>query len=342
MTDAIQLLITPALTDAGTPTDPPTRAVIQHAVPSTNSPLQSQSPSRPRTALLPIPKPASMQRDSRTPAKTIFYKPHDIRAVSAALREIMDREKTHHLPYSQPTTTANPQTPTSYAPTPSIHYSLPNTKLATQRKPRTIHHRNQEGGPQPYLRHQDPPAPYQNRNRIRGERRPETIRTTLKCKRKKKSIGEPDKHKARAAARGDTLHRAMIKAQTRLPASYSPTIMPLTFSLFLQIAVIQKLHMATMDIKPAYLNAALPPDADWIVTALEPHKNIESGWILHKNIELPMRCMACQTLAASSIKTTRPPYSPKDTKCPHSTTAFSIGLRPPKPPTRLRRRYIHL
>jgi hypothetical protein len=63
----------------------------------------------------------------------------------------------------------------------------------------------------------------------------------------------------------------MIKAKVPLPASYSPTIMPLTFSLFLQLAVIQKLHMATMDIKSAYLNAALPPDADWIVTTLEPH-----------------------------------------------------------------------
>jgi hypothetical protein len=29
--------------------------------------------------------------------------------------------------------------------------------------------------------------------------------------------------------------------------------------------------MATMDIKSAYLNAPLPPDADWIVTTLEPH-----------------------------------------------------------------------
>jgi hypothetical protein len=63
----------------------------------------------------------------------------------------------------------------------------------------------------------------------------------------------------------------MLKANVPLPASYSPTIMPLTFSLFLQLAVIQKLHMATMDIKSAYLNAALPPDADWIVTTLEPH-----------------------------------------------------------------------
>jgi hypothetical protein len=63
----------------------------------------------------------------------------------------------------------------------------------------------------------------------------------------------------------------MLKANVPLPTSYSPTIMPITFSLFLQLAVIQKLHMATMDIKSAYLNAALPPEADWIVTTLEPH-----------------------------------------------------------------------
>ena len=88
------------------------------------------------------------------------------------------------------------------------------------------------------------------------------IRTTLKCKRKKKPNGEPDKHKTRAAARGDTLRRAMIKAQDSLPASYSLTIMPLTFSLFLQLAVIRKLYMATMDIKSAYLNALLPTTAD--------------------------------------------------------------------------------
>ena len=104
-----------------------------------------------------------------------------------------------------------------------------------------------------------------------GNKRIWKIRKTLKCKRKKKSNGAPDKHKARAVARGDTLRRAMIKAQVPLPASYSPTIMPLTFSLFPQLAVIQKLHMATMDIKTPYLNAALPPDADWIVTTLEPH-----------------------------------------------------------------------
>jgi hypothetical protein len=100
-----------------------------------------------------------------------------------------------------------------------------------------------------------------------GNKRVWKIRITLKCKRKKKSTGEPDnKHKARAAARGGTLRRAMLKANVPLPASCSPTIMPLTFSFFLQLAVIQKLHMPTMDI-----NAALPSDADWIVTKLESH-----------------------------------------------------------------------
>ena len=97
------------------------------------------------------------------------------------------------------------------------------------------------------------------------------IRTTLKCKRKKKPNGEPDKHKARATAREDTLRRSMIKENAPLPVSYSPTIMPLTFALFLQLALIKQLHIATMDIKSAYLNAPLPQDADWIVTSLEHH-----------------------------------------------------------------------
>ena len=99
-----------------------------------------------------------------------------------------------------------------------------------------------------------------------SNRRVWKIRTTLKCKRKKKRNREPDKHKARAAARGDTLRRAMLKAQVQLPPSDSPTILSLTFALFLQLAIIQKLHMATMKIKSAYLNAPLPADADWILT----------------------------------------------------------------------------
>ena len=110
---------------------------------------------------------------------------------------------------------------------------------------------------QPHLGDHDP-ATYHVENS--DNKRTWKIRTTLKCKRKKKSNGESDKHKARAAARGDTLHRAMTKANVPLPTSY---ITPLTFALFLQqLAVIQQLHMATMDIKSAYLNAPLPPEAD--------------------------------------------------------------------------------
>ena len=43
------------------------------------------------------------------------------------------------------------------------------------------------------------------------------------------------------------------------------------------MAVIQKLHMATMDIKSAYLNAPLPQDSDWVVTTLEHHIAIACG-----------------------------------------------------------------
>jgi hypothetical protein len=67
------------------------------------------------------------------------------------------------------------------------------------------------------------------------------------------------------------LRRAMIKADVQLPTTYSPTIMPPTFSLFLQLATISKFKMATMDIKSAYLNEPLPDEADWIITTLEPH-----------------------------------------------------------------------
>jgi hypothetical protein len=50
----------------------------------------------------------------------------------------------------------------------------------------------------------------------------------------------------------------MTKANVPLPTSYGPTVMPRTFALFLQLAVIQQLHMATMDIKSAYLPPPKP------------------------------------------------------------------------------------
>ena len=42
--------------------------------------------------MLPIPPPAAIRSDSRVRTKTTFYKPHDIRSVTAAIREIMDRD----------------------------------------------------------------------------------------------------------------------------------------------------------------------------------------------------------------------------------------------------------
>ena len=102
------------------------------------------------------------------------------------------------------------------------------------------------------------------------------------------------------------MRRAMIKAQVPLPASYSPIIMPLTFSLFLQLAVIQKLHMTTMDIKSAYLNAALPPDADWIVTTLSHISQRYAVWTPLRSIASPTPCTASLTPVGCSTNTTKP------------------------------------
>jgi hypothetical protein len=274
-----QLLITPALDTNGSPLNPPTPAVIQHA-----TTLPIIQPSTPRTALLPIPPPQALRRNPTQRNKTTFYKPHDIRNVTAALRTIMDKDNPPPSIFS----TDNDGTPsdtdimrnyaldTLFA---SEYYTGDTEEIETtdalrapdraqftiaiQKEINSLLHETKTFIPVTktltgYL---------ENTTNKRVWR----IRTTLKCKRKKKPNGEPDKHKARAAARGDTLRRAMIKLNVPLPPSYSPTIMPLTFALFLQLAVIQHLHMATMDIKSAYLNAPLPAEADWIVTTLEPH-----------------------------------------------------------------------
>eukprot|EP01036_Dinobryon_divergens_P061863 gene61863-biopygen30763 len=60
------------------------------------------------------------------------------------------------------------------------------------------------------------------------------IGTTLKCKRKKKGNGQPDKHKARGAARGDQLTAKILKAGMPLPPTFSPTVKPLTFAFMIQ------------------------------------------------------------------------------------------------------------
>ena len=96
----------------------------------------------------------------------------------------------------------------------------------------------------------------------------------------------------------------MDKAKITPPPTYSPTIMPLTFSFILQLSIIHGYTMATMDIKSAYLNAPLPPDSDWIITTLEPHIALATP---HKNTASSTPCMASRTPAASSTNTTAPP-----------------------------------
>ena len=63
------------------------------------------------------------------------------------------------------------------------------------------------------------------------------IGTTLKCKRKKKGNGLPDKHKARGVARGDQLAAKILKAGLPMPQTFSPTVKPLTFAFMMQIAI---------------------------------------------------------------------------------------------------------
>ena len=95
------------------------------------------------------------------------------------------------------------------------------------------------------------------------------IGTTVKCKRKKRENGQPDKHKARGAARGDQLARQYQKLGMPAPKTFSPTIKPLTFAFILQLAIQQNLIMATMDIKSAYLAVPIPSTEIPIFTKLE-------------------------------------------------------------------------
>ena len=95
------------------------------------------------------------------------------------------------------------------------------------------------------------------------------IGTTVKCKRKKKGDGTPDKHKARSAARGDVLVRIYKKLNITPPKTFSPTVGALTFSLILQLAVILGMKMATTDITSAYLQVQYPSDHVMLVTKLE-------------------------------------------------------------------------
>jgi hypothetical protein len=81
--DISQILITPATTAIGTTIIPLAPAVIQHASPLITNPPPHQP--RPRTALLPVPLAVTLRPEARQRTKTQFYKPHDIRAATAAL-----------------------------------------------------------------------------------------------------------------------------------------------------------------------------------------------------------------------------------------------------------------
>jgi hypothetical protein len=96
------------------------------------------------------------------------------------------------------------------------------------------------------------------------------IGTTLKCKRKKKGNGLPDKHKARGAARGDQLAAKIRREGLPMPQTFSPTVKPLTFAFMMQIAVTLGCIWCTADIKSAYLNVPRPPGEIPILTKLEP------------------------------------------------------------------------
>ena len=96
------------------------------------------------------------------------------------------------------------------------------------------------------------------------------IGTTLKCKRKKKGNGLPDKHKARGAARGDQLAAKILREGLPMPQTFSPTVKSLTFTFMMQIAVTLDCIWCTADIKSAYLNVPRSTGEIPILTKLEP------------------------------------------------------------------------
>ncbi len=96
------------------------------------------------------------------------------------------------------------------------------------------------------------------------------IGTTLKCKRKKKGNGLPDKHKARGAVRGDQLVAKILCKGLPMPHTFSPTVKPLIFAFIMQIAVTLDCIWCTADIKSAYLNIPRPTGEIPILTELEP------------------------------------------------------------------------
>jgi hypothetical protein len=143
------------------------------------------------------------------------------------------------------------------------------------------------------------------------------IRTTLKCKRKKKPNGEQGPRGS--MRRHPTSHNDQSKRSTATqlqPYHYAPHFrtLPSTGD--------HHYPTVTMDIKSAYLNAPLPPDADWIDTTLEPHIAKVCGLDPAQEYRIPrLRPYILPPLQEGTQK---------GIQCPHSTTASSIGYHRPK------------
>jgi hypothetical protein len=89
--------------------------------------------------MLPIPPPAVIRRDSRVRTKTAFYKPHDIRAVTAAIRNIMDRDNPPP-PIFQTTDNDQLISDTDLMRSYAIGTDLMRITLGTRRKSRRLRH----------------------------------------------------------------------------------------------------------------------------------------------------------------------------------------------------------
>ena len=202
------LLITPAIDDDGAVATPPTPAVIQHAVPIPATPKPPGKPPRPLTTFIPVPPTASLRRDGRERTRTSFYNPHDIRAVSEAIRVIMDRDNSPP-PIFQTDNDAVPSDTDimrSYAIDTlfvSEYYTGDTEEIETKdalRAPNSdefiaairkeVHSLISETQTLQPLSHTTAPNGYSENTE---NKRVWKIRTTLKCKRKKKPNGEPDK-----------------------------------------------------------------------------------------------------------------------------------------------------
>ena len=89
--DSSQILVTPATDNENnivtTPLQP---ALVQHASTDTETAQPKSTSTKPRQARIPIPTPSSLRRNPTTRTKTTFYKPHDIRNVTAAIRKIIN------------------------------------------------------------------------------------------------------------------------------------------------------------------------------------------------------------------------------------------------------------